>query len=691
MSISSTAQSLAADSDASSMAPPGLTLPEELILLLLNEESGYFHQVPGWSLHCAMAGAALAELSLLERIDTDLDSVIVLDRAPTGNPISDLVLMQIAANEETQNAQYWIEQLAPRAEMLIDLTLDRLVNFNILEHHDGEFWNLTPAARHGNFVVGDETVSLHHVKARVDRLIFGTDIPNPRDIIVIALTQACDVLRFIFDLDQTATERIELIGRMDLIGRAIADAVAENLTGSLLHQSALTKPIPKLPLRRLMFSRLLRRGNIPAAFAGFAEEYGPVYQVKLPWSKSPLIFLTGLDVNRWVHRHGRMFLRSSDYMRGLEAAYHASGLLPALDGPEHFRMRKAVRASYSRGRFEQQLSAASDRARGFLSDWNVGDTRSAVALCRELANAVVTPFLVSVSADDVLDDIIDYKSRALKTHVVNILPNFMLKTPGIKRKAKAVDVLYDRVLRSHTATQRSGQPRDHADDILALHRSDSSFVPESNLRFQFSAAALASMYLGDELTFLLHEALRQPHLLALMQTEADALFEDGDLSPEAFNPASISVTHRFIIECLRLYPTVTSSVRTVMNTCIVEDHELPSGTKIFIMTTAPHYMHEYFPDPYTFDIERHGPTRSEHRTPAYAPYGLGTHRCLGSHAVELMMTLLLMMLVHHFDMEMRPKNYRLKIDAFPSMSPSKRFKVMITGKRHELPASSTSV
>ena len=667
-----------------------LGLPGELILLLLNEDSGYFHQVPGWNLHCAMAGAALAELSLAERIDTDLDSVIVLDRTPTGNPIADLALMQIAANEEPGNAQYWVEQLAQRAEMLIDLSLDRLVSLGILEHHDGEFWNLTPAARHGNIAIGDETVTLQHVKARVDRLIFGTDIPDPREIIVIALAQACDVLRFIFDLDETATERIELICRMDLIGRAIADAVAQNLTGTLLHQSRLTKPIPTVPLRRMAFNRHLRRGNTPAAFGELAEEYGPVFQIKLPWSRSPLIFLAGLDVNRWVHRHGRMFLRSSDYMRGLEAAYHASGLLPALDGPEHFRMRKAVRASYSRSRFEQQLKTACDRARSYMSDWSVGDTHSAVTLCREMGNAVVTPFLVSVDAADVLEDIIAYKSRALKTHVVNVLPNFMLKTPGMRRKAKAVDVLYERVLHSHTATQRSGQPRDHADDVLALHRSDSSFVPESNLRFQFSAAALASMYLGDELSFLLHEALRQPDLLALMQAEADALFEHGDPSPEAFNPASIDVTHRFIIECLRLYPTVTSSVRTVMNTCTVDDYELPAGTKIFIVTTAPHYMHKHFPEPHTFDIDRYLPSRNEHRTPAYAPYGLGTHRCLGSHAVELMMTLLLLMLVHHFDMEMRPKNYKLKIDAFPSLSPSKRFKVMITGKRHELAAESAA-
>ena len=40
-----------------------LSLTQELILMLLNEETGYFHQVPGWHLNCAVVGAVLAELS----------------------------------------------------------------------------------------------------------------------------------------------------------------------------------------------------------------------------------------------------------------------------------------------------------------------------------------------------------------------------------------------------------------------------------------------------------------------------------------------------------------------------------------------------------------------------------------------------------------------------------------------------
>ena len=74
-----------------------LSLVDEFLLTLLNEEAGYFHQVPGWDLNCAVVGAALGELSLRSRIDTDVESLILLDDTPTGDPAIDPVLEKIAA------------------------------------------------------------------------------------------------------------------------------------------------------------------------------------------------------------------------------------------------------------------------------------------------------------------------------------------------------------------------------------------------------------------------------------------------------------------------------------------------------------------------------------------------------------------------------------------------------------------
>ena len=59
---------------------PGLRTPgvssvlrfaEEIMLLILDDDSGQFARVPKWSLHCALAGGVLMDLALENRIDTD--------------------------------------------------------------------------------------------------------------------------------------------------------------------------------------------------------------------------------------------------------------------------------------------------------------------------------------------------------------------------------------------------------------------------------------------------------------------------------------------------------------------------------------------------------------------------------------------------------------------------------------------
>ena len=121
-----------------------------------------------------------------------------------------------------------------------------------------------------------------------------------------------------------------------------------------------------------------------------------------------------------------------------------------------------------------------------------------------------------------------------------------------------------------------------------------------------------------------------PELYERIRAEADALFADGDPQPDDIDRSAIDVTHRLIMESMRMYPIVPMSVRNVMNTCVVEDFELPEGSQIFDAQTAAHYMEDTFPEPYTSDIDRYLPERNEHLSPGYAPYALGTHTCLGS-------------------------------------------------------------
>ena len=659
-----------------------LTLPEELLLALLNEESGYFHQVPGWNLNCAMAGAALAELSLMGRIDTDLESLILLDATATGHPLLDPILREVAGEADSHTARYWVEHLAPQSEAVITQALTSLVRREILDLHPGEFYTFTKHYRRGEST--QEYSAGEFVQARLTRIIFADEIPNPRDAIVVALVNACDVFHLIYQIDDELAQRIRLVCKMDLIGRAIGDAVSESINAPVLQRARLTKPIPRVPLREMLFNRHFRKGRLPAFFASLAEKHGPIYELPRPF-QDPLIVLAGLQMNRWAHRQGRTYLRSSDYFQGVNEVYGSARSIHSMDGADHFRYRKAMQPAYARSTLVDRLDETYANARSHMANWQVGQTIPAQRMLRPLMNAQVSPLLTSTHTQDLINDVLKHKMRVLNVALANILPRFMLRTPTARRRAKVTDRLVDRILQAHTPGQRQGKPRDVVDNYLSLHASDPQFLPQTDLGVPMGTMLMASMYMGDQLGFALYWLVSNPDLYDRVTAEADALFAEGDPSDSDLTLDNIDVSHRVLMESLRMSPIVPMAMRTVMNAVVVEGHELPVGASIYIANTAPHYMEEVFPDPWTFDIERYVEPRNEHVGEGYSPYGLGTHSCLGFRWSELHLAINLLMLVHYFRIEFARPYEELPMDPFPSQSPSNKLKFRIAELRHELP------
>ena len=62
---------------------------------------------------------------------------------------------------------------------------------------------------------------------------------------------------------------------------------------------------------------------------------------------------------------------------------------------------------------------------------------------------------------------------------------------------------------------------------------------------------------------------------------------------------------------------------------------------------------------------------------AYAPYGLGTHHCLGHRWVELQMAVNLLLIAYHATLDMVPANYTLGINPFPTAAPNRKLKFRV--------------
>ena len=190
------------------------------------------------------------------------------------------------------------------------------------------------------------------------------------------------------------------------------------------------------------------------------------------------------------------------------------------------------------------------------------------------------------------------------------------------------DTLTAKIIRLHQPENRGERPPDIIDHLLAVHRSDPSFLPETDLGIVALEPIFAPLdTLAHSLSFMLYELLKRPDLLHRARTEAHTVFEHG--GPTAQRLQQLDAIRRTYLETSRLYATVPRTVRTVANSFEFAGCTMPADRQVILDFTLTHHLPEFFPDPERFDIDRFAPPRNEHRQSAtYMPYGVGTHRCL---------------------------------------------------------------
>ena len=665
-----------------------LTIAEELVLLMLKDDLGFVAApTSDWRMWCGFAGAVILDLSFRNRIDADLDHLHVLDAAPTGDAILDPALEIISYEPIPRTTQYWVEYFAPNADVFIEFVLQRLVNMGILVHDTGGYWQLSNKVLRTGQYVGPGLEQQEEVKARIRRALFDEEIPDPHDVTLIGLLLVCDGFRSMLDSDEfeLAQERIQLLASMDLFGQAIRSAVGDSDPASSQPTGPKRLPVPKIKLSSYLKSKSLRKKDLVRFLSEMHEEYGPVFRLGLCENGS--VVLAGADMNQWVARRGRLYLRTRDYLEDFQTAWGTARSIASMDGADHFRMRKIYRAGNARAVVEDRLDDLFRIGRERIGMWQDGKVLPVEMECQRFTGCQIAQLATSIDPPiSVLDGLMKYEFRALKIHVMHVMPKFMLKTPRMKRYLNDVIEVYRHIHESHSAEERAGKPRDFVDDLLTLHKSDPQFLPETDLEFAFLAPLIAGHYLGSQMSFALYEMLTHPDLHERIIAEADALFEGGDPTKDEVTMDRIDFTHRFLMEVMRLHPVIPVHNRKAMNEFEVDDYLVPARSNVLVAFTATQYLDEHFENADQFDPDRFGPEREEHRKRgAFYPFGLGTHTCLGSRFTELNLVANLLLIVHHCDLEMVPKNYQLKLSPLPKFSPDKRFKFRVRKLRNPLP------
>ena len=202
-----------------------LSFAEELILLALDDKKGNFLTMSLMSFESALAGSILMELALENKIDTDLEHLILINDSETGDPVYDEVIKMIKQYPDNKNALYWVKEIRNRFTNLRELLTKRLVENGILEEKKKKILGLFPQKRYPVLNNAEEMT----VKNRIRQIVLSDEIPEPRDIVIISLIKSCGLVDQIFSSQEIkkASERIYQISKMDLIGQSVSKAINE--------------------------------------------------------------------------------------------------------------------------------------------------------------------------------------------------------------------------------------------------------------------------------------------------------------------------------------------------------------------------------------------------------------------------------------------------------------------------------
>lgn len=209
-----------------------LSMLEEIVLLAIDERNGQLRSTREFGTAYALVGALFFDLALARKIDTDTETVHLVDTAPTGNASLDRILAEMARRTDITTVRGWIEELFLRRQDLEGEGLASLIEQGVLRHEVSKLLWIIDVER---FPMMDKKRQ-QHVKLRLAQAILSDDIPDTRDIMLVSIAEPCGLLGYVLSSSELENRkpRINMLCNLETISRTVAAAIL-NLDTSLRH------------------------------------------------------------------------------------------------------------------------------------------------------------------------------------------------------------------------------------------------------------------------------------------------------------------------------------------------------------------------------------------------------------------------------------------------------------------------
>lgn len=409
------------------------------------------------------------------------------------------------------------------------------------------------------------------------------------------------------------------------------------------------------------------------------RKHGNVFRVRA--LKNEFKVLAGPEVNIMMATEADAFTAYDTWAPVIQD-FGGKRTLTMVDGPEHARMRKLMRQSFSREAVENNIPIVVDVIRGDLGRLPQNQHIDAAKFTQRLTANVLGILSNGRMPADHFDDIVLWWTSLVEVHVSHLKPVKLLEGEPYQRARSRVkqfaQTVYDE--RMAMSPEAKAGEDNFIDNLAAASTQDPDFISHEEALFLLLAAYFAGLdTVANVSSFMLDQLLCHPEIMAQARSEADALFANG--LPEPSEMRKMPVLHAVALETLRLYPIAGVLPRNAARDFKVGNYMIKKGEFFMVANAAPHFAPNFYTNPYAFDITRFSEPRNEHKKRGvFAPFGAGPHTCLGAGMAEIQIMLSIATMLHQLDFVMDPASYKLKKVYTPSMTP-KGFGFKITGRR----------
>ncbi|MEQ8755685.1 MAG: cytochrome P450 [Coleofasciculus sp. G1-WW12-02] len=380
------------------------------------------------------------------------------------------------------------------------------------------------------------------------------------------------------------------------------------------------------------------------------------------------IVLAGPEANHFMSQVGDDYLSSREIWSKIIPEYGTDVFVSALEGASHRHLRQVMNRGYSREAILPHLPLLVKTTEQVADRWQIGKRIKVIDVMRYLVVEQLGLALAHQPSVDYLHDLRLFFCTNLNVtfkgwpQITQRLPNYL------KAKARVVE-LGREIIANHRTHQTSDQERDFIDDLLAATDENGQPFAEEVLVAQAFSIYFAGMETAANIcTFMLFALLRHPEVLERVTAEVDAVLAEKPLSASAFR--EMKSLHGAAMETLRMYPITLALPRSAKKSFEFAGCSVAEKERVIVATTVSHFLPQFFPNPYTFDIDRYHEPRNEHQQPgAYAPFGLGDHICLGKGMAEIQIMTIMATLLSRVRLAIDPPTYKLKTIYNPNPCP----------------------